>query len=253
MSDVVMLIYTMIGMGFLFGIMAGYIYFNTFRWVQMKRSITKKNHGIIYFMSRGKALYPKVVNFGNDVIRTHKGLWVLYEGAIYRQVIKEEGQQSENADIAGTMEMSIGEPKGRLGLFHKTVKKVTVRIHKKITDEDFKYRQGIPIMYLDIEDMIPMRLMSEKMDLPITRNPYMIEAVLGKEVAAAELEALKMTKKSIKMLIMVTAVLVIMAIAIGALTYFNTDTIGVRLYNNTQSLDRIEALVRSFAATAGAP
>lgn len=240
MSDLEFIIYTMMAMGFMLGIAIGYLYFNTFRWVQMKRQITRQNHGIIYFMSRGKALYPKVVNFGNDIMRTHKGLWVLYEGAIYRQVVKEENQASEMVEDPmfqeKTEEMSIGEKRGRFGMFQKSQQKIKVKLHKKITGQDIEYRQGVPIMFLDIEDMIPLRLQSEKMDLPIVRNPYMIEAVLGKEVAAAELEALKMTKKTMKTLILIVAVLVVVGIALSALNYFDQQRIGAMVFQINQTL-----------------
>lgn len=225
------ILWMMMGIGGLFGIIFGYIYFNPFQWVQLKRNFTKKNYGIVYFTSRGRALYPKIVNFGEDVLRKNDGLWVLYEGAIYRQVGKEEPQGTETKTI------EIQEHKGKIFRQPKTTAKV--KLHKEIKSGEIEYRQGVPVMFLDIEDMLPLRLLSEKMTLPITRNPYMIEAVLGKEVAAAELEALKMTKKSLKMLIMITAVLVIITLALVAINWMDTQRVGAMTYQINQTLGQL--------------
>ena len=199
-------------MGGVLGAFVGWAYFNTFRFVSLKRNLTRKNLGIVYFVTKGKALFPVIKDFDKDIIRTHKGIWFFRGGSIYRQADKEQ-PDSEIEHRAKTF---------------------GVKFHVKLTPDDIEFRQGCPVVFLDIDDMVPLRLKNELLDMePDSRNPYQVEAVLGKEVAAAELEAIKMTKKNMQMLLILAIILVVVSVGISVMTMNKVDAVTGMVYNLT--------------------
>jgi hypothetical protein len=115
--------------------------------------------------------------------------------------------------------------------------KAQVKLHCEFHPKEIDFRSGVPVVFLDIEDMMPMYLTNEKLDQePKSRNPYQVEAVLGKEIAAAELEALKMTKKNIQMMLILLAVMGVIVIGVSYMGYDNTQKIGSMVYNLTQRI-----------------
>ena len=237
MTELELFMYTFMAIGILFGIAIGYFYFNTFRLTSFLRQTLRKNYGIVYFYTKGKALMPKIVNFSKDILRTDKGLWVLYEGAIYRQVGREESQSNENVQQP-IQQIEVDQPRGRFSFRKPKPLVVNVRLHRQIAAHDINYRQGVPIMFLGTEDMIP-KYLADEFTTRIVRNPQMVEAVLGKEVAAAELEALKMTKKTIKWLIIAGIIMSLIGVGISYITLTKVQAVGDMVYNLTLNLQPI--------------
>lgn len=228
--DILTVLMVMTGMGAIFGLFIGWFYFNTFRFVSFKRSIQRKNFGIVYFVTKGKALFPVIKDFNKDIIRTHKGVWFFRAGSIYRQVDKEQNMTQTIEDGV----VSIDYEKSKMWGLHKETRNTFAKHHYKFTPNDIEFRQGCPIVFLDIDDMVPLHLEGDALvEEPKSRNPYQVEAVLGKEVAAAELEAIKMTKKNMQYLLIAVILLVIVGIAISVMTMNKVNTVGEMVYNLT--------------------
>jgi len=231
-----------------------YFIFNPYRLIVLKRRMTGKNYGIVQFVTKGQAMFPVTKNFDKDIIRAKKGIWFFQAGKIYKQVsaegkggltkrqaetelIKDMVISSEEETAQGIAPMMIEtRERGRFGLpSRQNYYETKVVQHYTFKPEDIQFRSGVPMVFLDVDDMLPLKLKSEELvNEPKSRNPYQIEAVLGKEVAAAELEAIKMTKKNIQLLLIVACVLVIISIIVGFLTWDNTNKIGGMIYNLTQ-------------------
>jgi hypothetical protein len=228
--DVSLILEIGIALGGLIGITIGFIYFNTYRFVSILRQVTRKNFGIVYFTTKGQAMFPVIKDFSKDTIRTNKGIWFFRAGSIYRQVDKEKGQSINLEDD----EVPINyEKKSGMGLFSQN--RVTgAKLHHVIAPEEINFRQGVPIVFLGIDDMIPKKIADERMiNEPNSRNPYQVEATLGKEVTAARLEALNKAEKDLKMLILVIAILVVVSIGVSYLTYDRVNLVGAMMNNLT--------------------
>lgn len=210
------IVYILLGIGGMLGLIIGMFVFDTYRRVGLMRQLLKKNYGIVNLVTRGRSMYPLIKNFSSDIIRTNKGIWILHKGSIYRQT---------NIESSESQKFSINK------------KDYSGELHHEMNPREIDFRSGVPVVNLDIEDMIPLKLVNENIATkdPITRNPYQVEATLSKEIAAAELEAIKMTKKNMQLLLMIIAILVFISIGVSAMGYMNTEKIGamVQTINGT--------------------
>ena len=152
-------------------------------------------------------------------------------------VPREESQSNENVQQP-IQQIEVDQPRGRFSFRKPKPLVVNVRLHRQIAAHDINYRQGVPIMFLGTEDMIP-KYLADEFTTRIVRNPQMVEAVLGKEVAAAELEALKMTKKTIKWLIIAGIIMSLIGVGISYITLTKVQAVGDMVYNLTLNLQPI--------------
>lgn len=173
---------------FAFGLIIGWMRFNVYRWIGIKRRISGKNYGIAIFKTKGKTLYDKIVNFDTHKIETNNGFYLIENNAVYRLI---DGKKDESS---------------------------------KIMPSNIEYISGCPIIYFDIDDIKPLKFENDK-KTEGTRNPLEIKSLIETEIAAAEAEAIHMTKSKIDQKLLLLIVISLACIVIGILTYINTTTI----------------------------
>lgn len=204
MDEIMLLMYMFMGIGAFIGIFIGFIKFNTYRWITMKRRMTGKNYGIVYFKTHGKSLYPIVKDFDNDVIETRGGKWVIQKDKIY---------------------LVTGDPKMNNTEKNKDKSSPIKKTEIQINEEDIKILNGVPVIYLDLNDMIPLKFSNDPEIEGYSRVPQHIEAVLSKEIAAAEAESLYSQKNKLTLLIALVLIVAIIGVALSAIAFNNTNTI----------------------------
>ena len=188
----ILLIYTISVIAFLFlGALIGWLRFNVFRWVGIKRRFSVRNWGIIYFKSRGKSIFPVIADFDSDTIKVGDNIWILDKGKIYRQ-----GDSPKKA--------------------------------KEIQPSQIEFISGCPVTFFNIDDMLPLHFEGEK-DVEGARNPHQVEATLAKEIAAAEAEALHMTKTKIQTLIIIAIICAIIGIGVSAYGILQTSALSKQI------------------------
>jgi hypothetical protein len=199
MSELEVIFYSVLTVGAFIGILIGWMLFSPDIRIKIMRKLLKKNYGLIYIRSYGKALYPMVKDFSNAIIKTKTGIWIVEENKVYRLV---------KSDLGG-----------------KTIK--SKKFKWNVLPEDISYRGGIPCLFLDIEDMKPLKFENDPWDEQ-TRNPTQVEATLSKEIVAIEARAQRNSNKMIqklKTLMILLLLFVIIAIAIGYLSYNQNSNI----------------------------
>lgn len=260
-------IWIIFAMGIIFGTGFGFMKFNPYRWANFKATLLRRNYGLVIFVSHGKSMFPKIKDFDNAVIRTMGGIWILERDKVYRLVDSEKEEKVEMRDIVEKqkirdkhgVEQEIEVNKSievRTPIKNKYVeipvqvgnfitkrfrkqKKITgyKRFHVSLDSSVIDYRQGCPIIHFDLEDMLPLILVKQgtrKEEIAVSRNPEHVEKTLGKEVAAAELEALKMRKNPILIAIVFCAILSLVAVGLSFQNGQDIHTVGNMVYNLTQ-------------------
>ena len=177
--------------GTAYSLLGGYFLFNPFRKVQLMRRVLRKNYGIIHF-KYGKDLLPIVKNLEGDVIKAFKGIWIIEQGKIYHQVDSEKSgvrfdHPSDDIDKAKITNFRKLKIKGR----SYTVEKAPIELRQA----DINFKQGVPVLFLDVNDLKPLKFEGDAIDEDMSRNPEQVEATMAKEIAAAEAEAIKLNKE----------------------------------------------------------
>jgi hypothetical protein len=196
--------------GFMMVICFCYFYFNTYRWIGLKRRFSKRNWGIIRFRAHGKNEFPMVVDFDKDTVNFYEGIYILERGKIYRQIGDEKHYKGE-IDI------------------------------KKAS-----FNQGCPIINFDLNDMVSLSLERAPIDPSVPRSPQQIESTLRKVRSALEAETHHATQKEMKRLVMmsyVSVILMFLALGLIAYTFMQVDRIGAMLASYIQQWTALQVAV----------
>ena len=205
-----MIVYMIVIMAVMFVTMLGYFKFNTYRWIGMKRRFSNKNLGIIMFRGHGRSVFPIVVNFDIDLFRLNGAVYIIEKSKIYRQVGDERSYKSE------------------------------------IDPKKMTFNQGCPIIFLDLNDIVPLGLENEENSAKIARSPQDIEAVLSKERAAMEAEALHNKSQDFKKIITllyVTILISVIAMAAAAFCAVQIGQLGTLVSGDSNTLAVIKDLI----------
>ncbi len=160
---------------------------------KMLRAITRKPYGVAYFKIN-KNEYPKLIRLDNDTIKTSKGVYIIDHSKVY---IEQDAMKPEKFE------------------------EVTYKDDKPVERKEFNmtdfytYRQGVPIIYFDYNDMIPLKFENDPFEG--TRNPFAVENAISKEISAAEAELMRKTKSKVIKYVLVN--IIISAIAIAAVGF----------------------------------
>jgi len=148
---------------------------------KFKRMLTHKPYGVAYF-HLGQQIFPRVINFENDIIRTKKALWTIQQSAVYVQKAIDEGKFSED----------------------KT---------KLETDELIEHIQGVPVIHFDYNVLAPLRY--GKYDASKIPNPQQIQATIKKELEYLEAELMYHHRDKLKKLLIICLIMSFIAVGIG--------------------------------------
>lgn len=172
--------------------------------VKVLRAITRRPYGIAYFKI-GKNIYPKIVRFDQDLIRTKQGAWVIENDKIYF-----EKTLKSSPDETQTEQTRLGSTKYKMTKFQT-------------------WTEGFPIIFLDLSKTQPIYFENDKGDYP-KATPKNIEATLGKEKAAAEWEMMNKQKNRIQTYLLVCILLLVVIAALSWFNFQNIDKIGQRVF-----------------------
>ncbi len=137
------------------------------------RALTRKPYGVAYFKVN-RQFYPRVIRLDKDSIKTSKGIWIIDHSKIYMEnsAAKEDKYEESSVDSE-----------------NRVVEK------KEYNMVDFyTFNQGIPIIFFDYNDMVPLSFQNEPFEG--TRNPFVVEAAVAKEISASEAELMRKNKPS---------------------------------------------------------
>lgn len=195
--------------GTIYSLLFGFFFFDKYKWISLRRKFQGRNLGIIFFKGAGRSLIPVIKDFDKDTIKTKKGIWILDKGKVYRQVGGEKKDE------------------------------------KPLSDANLEFRGGVPIIYFNIDDMVPLRFASDESSEE-SRNPEQVEATISKEIAAAEAEAIRMQKKGIQNAIIIVAIISIICLAACILNYFTINETKQMLMSQGTTINNMNILIESF-------
>lgn len=132
----------------------------------------------IVYFKVGRTLYPKVMNLGKDTLTVGEAFFMMNRDKIV--------VETENI-------------------------KKTYDLTKYIT-----WREGFPVIFFDVNDCIPLRFENEPGDN--RKHPAAIQAILKKEIQAAEAEIMRKQRSTLQKLITVT-------LALAALNFIFTGLV----------------------------
>jgi hypothetical protein len=154
--------------------------------VKVLRALTRRPFGIAKFRSRGKTIFSKIVRFDVDTIKTRNGVYLFDRNKVY---IEKDGKRDKEFDISSNSEMDT----------------------------------GVPVIYFDLEDMIPLNFVPEAPDsIKGSRNPFQAQATLKKEIALAEAETISKVKSKQDKLLKIAIILVIV---VAGISFFEIQTL----------------------------
>lgn len=111
------------------GMIMGWLMFDPVMRCKVLRKMSKRNYGIVQFVGHGGKLFPKIKNFDDSLIWRDKECWVLADSRVYQMT------KDGNAINRG----------------------------KEIDSKNIiTYVDTVPVLFLDMHSMAPMRLSNEE-------------------------------------------------------------------------------------------
>lgn len=182
------------------GVALGILLLSNFR-IKLLRKLTKKNLGFIKFLFDNRVLKAIVTDLDHDIVRFHEGIYIIDKGKIFRET--SEG-------VSGQQEIE------------------NVKVH---------FEEGIPVIYFDVEDTIPIDLKKEN-SYEKFRSPTHISATLNKEIAVEKARVMKAFKS--KENIFLIAILGLCLVIV----YFSYS-----MYSNMESLQTALTEIKHLSTT----
>lgn len=170
------------------GMLLGMVLSTDFR-VKILRRITKKNLGFIKFVYGGVVIKRILANLDKDLITFADGKYFVEKGRIKREV--------------------------KEGVSDRPLKEI---------EPEFKFEEGIPVIYFDVDDSLPIdfETVVKKQSETDYRNPQQISATLTKEIAVEKAKAMKQQRRQLNIMLIV----IIIGIAtVGYLQYKTMDSL----------------------------
>lgn len=190
------------------GVLIGGLFSGSFR-IKIMRRFMRKNYGFVKFIHSNRLIKPVLANLDSDMIRFGDGVYF-----INKNMIKREGKEGYST--------------------------------RQIKDTEIKFEEGIPVIYFDIGDIIPVDFEHQGTSVDDKfRNPSQVSATLNKEIAVEKAKVMKAFKSQ-------QNTMMIIMIAMLAAVLFFTYT----LYTgNQKTLDTMASLkaavdaIRAYLAT----
>ena len=159
------------------GIMIGAMFSGGMR-VKILRRITRKNYGIIKFIHSNRLIKPVITDLDKDIVRFANGVYI-----IDKHSIKREGEEEPSTHI--------------------------------IEEHKIKFEEGVPTIYYDIGDIMPIDFESHHEKTPETdkfRLPTQVSATLNKEIAVEKAKVMRAFKSRQDMMMLVILCLLVLSL-----------------------------------------
>jgi len=130
------------------GVMIGAMFSGAMR-IKIMRRLTGRNYGVVKFIHSSRLIKPVIANLDNDIIKFSNGIYM-----VDKNNIKREGESAHSSDF--------------------------------IEDSKIKFEEGVPTIYYDIEDIIPVDFanrIEKARGEDKFRLPTQVSATLNKEIA----------------------------------------------------------------------
>lgn len=196
-NDVIMIIVTVIGSALFLpiGMVLGWLLLDPYMRCKIARKITHKNFGIVNFVGKPNRVTGRIKNFDDDLIWIKTKCWAISKQGIYE--VDKNGERATEGNI--------------------------------LDPESFiLVTETVPIMFVDINSMTPLRLEGDGRD-PV--SPEEIASIL-KGWIDAQMAKLMFMKKTMNIMLIIA----ICAAAAGA--YFG--------YMNNTSMEELTGMVKSL-------
>jgi len=166
--------------------------------IKLMRRLTGRNYGYVKFIYSNRLIKPIIVNLDNDIIRSLEGIYL-----INKSRIKREGNEAVSSD--------------------------------RISDNNIKFEEGIPTIYYDVQDMIPVDFSNSPANLDDKfRLPTQVSATLNKEISVEKAKIMK-AFKSQQNLMMVIIIGMLLVIMYFTYTTYNGEQTSAATINNLNS------------------
>lgn len=182
----------LLGTGFIIGIGLGFILFNKELKVKLMRVITKKNYGLVYFVSKGKTVFETIANLSNSLFRYRDRIFYFIGGTIY--VLKPK--VVKGVDMSSLNRKKMSEPE------------IQKYIIKKIEIDAKNMKQtliGIPVIFFDYDDMAPLNIVKGEPDTKF-RDSKFVASILDNEIEIERRKAMNADKKKMNREFMFTMI-----------------------------------------------
>ena len=193
------------------GILIGAMFSGGIR-IKILRRLTKRNYGIIKFIHSNRLIKPVITNLDKDIVRFADGVYI-----IDKQSIKREGEEEPSTH--------------------------------NIEEHKIKFEEGIPTIYYDIGDIMPIDFESHHEKTPETdkfRLPTQVSATLNKEIAVEKAKVMKAFKSRQDMMMMAILCLLVLSVYFSYTLYSNSQ-------KNTDSINSMKGSVDSLKSAIVVP
>ena len=155
--------------------------------IKMMRKLTGRNYGVIKFIHSNRLIKPVIANLDQDIIQFSGGVYFLD-----KQAIKREGKDELSNGI--------------------------------IHESKIKFEEGIPTVFYDITDIMPVNFESaiprdETTDDDKFRLPTQVSATLNKEIAVEKAKIMKSFKSQQSLMLVIILALVAINVFFGYSMY----------------------------------
>jgi heme/copper-type cytochrome/quinol oxidase subunit 2 len=197
-----------------FGVLIGALFIGSFR-VKLLRRMTRRNYGVIKFIHSNRLIKPVIANLDQDIVRFADGIYI-----IDKHSIKREGEE---------------EPSNH-----------------KIEEHKIKFEEGIPTIYYDIGDIMPVDFQGQE-KTPETerfRLPTQVSATLNKEIAVEKAKVMKAFKRTQDMMMLAILCLLVLSVYFSYTLYSNSQKNTDTINSVKGSMDSLKSLILPAQAIA---
>ena len=210
MDDII--VFTIMIYIFLMIIPLCYVMFNPVRKTKFLRMMKKKNYGIVNFVTPSGGIFPKIMDFGGDILSTKNGMWFIQGSYVYRQV------DQPNSSKETAKELTEEEKLGGFKLF----KGKKWKLHTNIDEKLFGHQEGIPVVNFDYNDMLPKPFGTQPYDPEqASRNAQHVKATVDKVIEAFKLEVLRSKWDKLDKILKVILILAALGGIMGFVNFMN--------------------------------
>ncbi len=177
--------------------------------IKILRRLTKRNYGIIKFIHSNRLIKPVITNLDKDIVRFADGVYI-----IDKQSIKREGEEEPSTH--------------------------------NIEEHKIKFEEGIPTIYYDIGDIMPIDFESHHEKTPETdkfRLPTQVSATLNKEIAVEKAKVMRAFKSRQDMMMMVILVLLVLSLYFSYTQYSNSQNSVSTMNGLKSSVDSLKSAI----------
>lgn len=173
------------------GMFLGFIFIDPWYRCKIMRKMTKRNYGIVFFVSKANKIVSKIKDFDAGLIWKKNECWILTKGAVY-QLSKDSDQLVEKGKIESDKIVSLVET--------------------------------VPVLFVDLDSMEPLSLIAGKEPI----RPEEIGANL-KSWADNQLAKALFIRKSLDMYFIIVIIASIASAAIGFMALTKIDELNTKI------------------------